>query len=238
MVSIIIPARFERFLDKTILDIYEKAWGEVEIIVIYDGYQDKLLDGPVYIYNETSRGMRTAINQGVGVASGKYIMKLDAHCMLDKGFDIKLVKEHRDDWVQVPRRKRLEPRSWTLKDVPDVDYMYIGRDYKGVVNGSANRDGGLKKRPLDDIEVFQGSCYFMTRDYFKELGLLDDINFGGSGYEAQEIALKCRYHGGRVMRNKKTWYAHARIGRMYSRKNTTIDKSRKYIKKFVKKYGR
>ena len=238
MVSVIIPARFERYLNKTILDVYKKAHGPVEVIVIYDGYQDKLLDGPIYIYNETSKGMRTAINQGVRVATGKYVMKLDAHCMVDDGFDLKLIKEHRANWVQVPSRKRLEPRSWTLKDNFCVDYMYIGKDYKGIVNGYANRDESLKKRQLDEIEVFQGSCYFMTKQYFYELKLLDDINFGGSGYEAQEIAIKCRRNGGRVMRNKKTWYAHARIGRMYSRKDTTIDKSRKYIGEFMKKYGR
>src|SRR3989344_8420962 len=141
MLSIIIPARRERFLNQTILDIQKKLRGDYEIIVTLDGSFASPLDGVKYIYNKKARGMRTAINQAVAEASGKFIMKLDAHCMVDEGIDKKLKAVHRDNWVQVPRRKRYDPYKWELVDSesPDVDYMFVS-NFKGHKDNDKNRD--------------------------------------------------------------------------------------------------
>lgn len=237
-VSVIIPARKERFLDDTIREIQEKFVGTYEIIVTLDGYDTDRIDGVRYIHNKEARGMRTAINQAVAEARGTYIMKLDAHCMLDEGIDIKLRTDHKDNWVQIPRRKRLDAKRWELinDDRPDIDYMYLS-DFMGIVCRGKNKDMGLKTKLIDDIETFQGSCYFIKRDYFNKLGLLDDKNFGGNGHEAQEITLKCLHDGGRVVRNKKTWYGHARLGRFYSKEESNIDRSRAYISTCEEIYG-
>jgi glycosyltransferase involved in cell wall biosynthesis len=230
--SIIIPAREERFLNKTLLDLQQKLRTSWEIIVVLDGKWEDPLPGVKYIYNKEAKGMRTAINQAVSTAQGDYIMKLDAHCMVDEGIDEKLIAVHQDNWVQAPRRKRLEAHKWILieQDKPDVDYMYIGPDLRGYKANDKNRDPELKKKLIDDTDIFQGSCYFMKRDYFYTLGLLDDINFGKMGSEALEIVLKCRQDGGRIIVNKTTWYAHAHIGAMYSGRSIERIKSRAYVK--------
>lgn len=233
LVSIVIPARKERYLNKTIQEIFDNVGGAVEIIVILDGYNTRhRMPGVHYIHNKESLGMRTAINQGVEAARGSHIMKLDAHCMLDRHFDLKLLAEHHENWVQIPRRKRMDAKTWSLtKDLrPDIDYMYNNKDLMGIITRNSNYDPELKKVLIDDTESFQGSCYFITKKFFKRLGLLDDLNFGGSGHESQEITIKCLAAGGRIIRNKKTWYAHARLSRSYSRDDTNINKSRRYIK--------
>jgi glycosyltransferase involved in cell wall biosynthesis len=237
MVSIIIPARREKFLNKTIFDIQQKS--DVEIIVVLDGEDAPRIEGVKYIYNPEAKGMRTAINQGVAMASKKYIMKSDAHCMFDDGFAEKLIAEHQPNWVQIPRRKRLDPNKWELiaLDSPDVDYMFIGWDFRGYKDNDKNRDLAFKDILIDDVPIFQGSCYFMTKEYFNHLGLLDDINFGKMGSEALEIAMKCRHDGGRVIVNKKTWYAHAHIGRRYGGSTKEREISFAYIKKLAKQYG-
>lgn len=235
MLSIIIPARRERFLNQTIFDIQKKIRRNYEIIVTLDGGWAEPLDGVRYIYNKKAKGMRTAINQAVAEARGKYIMKLDAHCMIDEGIDEKLKEIHHDNWVQIPRRKRYDPYKWELTDLesPDIDYMML-RNFKGHKDNEKNRDPELKKKMIDDIDVFQGSCYFMTKDLFNKLGLLDDVNFGKMGSEALEITLKCKYAGGRVIVNKNTWYAHARLGAHYSGSTEEREKSRKFIKILAK----
>src|SRR3989344_4589848 len=234
-VSVIIPSRNEKFLDQTILDIQKKFKGDYEIIVTLDGEWADPIKGVKYIYNEESKGMRTAINQAVAEASGKYIMKLDAHCMVDVGIDEKLKSVHQDNWVQTPRRKRFNVRKWELTDLdsPDIDYMMV-RNFKGHKDNEKNKDPELKKKLIDDIEVFQGSCYFMTKDLFSRLGLLDDKNFGRMGSEALEIALKCRHAGGRVLVNKTTWYAHAHIGARYSGGTQERAKSRQFVRLLAK----
>lgn len=231
IVSVIIPSRKERFLNRTIQDIQEKFKEPFEIIVVLDGGWAEPIEGVKYIYNKDARGMRTAINQGIAIAKGKYIMKLDAHCMVDEGIDEKLKAYHQDNWVQVPRRKRFDPYKWELTDLesPDIDYMMV-RNFKGHKDNDKNRDPELKKKLIDDIEVFQGSCYFMTKDLFNKLGLLDDVNFGKMGSEALEIALKCRHGGGRVIVNKTAWYAHAHIGPRYAGGLKEREKSRASVK--------
>lgn len=238
MLSVIIPSRKETFLDRTIQDIQKKFKGNYEIIVVLDGGWAEPLKGVKYIYNEQAKGMRTAINQGAAMAKGKYIMKLDAHCMVDEGIDEKLKTVHQVTWVQIPRRKRYDPEKWELTDLdsPDIDYMMV-RNFKGHKDNDKNRDLELKKKLIDDIEVFQGSCYFMTKDLFNKLGLLDDVNFGKMGSEALEIALKCRHSGGRVIVNKNTWYAHAHIGAHYSGGTEEREKSRKFMKILAKQLG-
>ncbi len=234
--SVIIPARNEKYLDQTILDLQKKLKGDYEIIVTLDGAWAEPVKGVKYIFNKESKGMRTAINQAVAQARGKYIMKIDAHCMVDVGIDEKLKVAHHDNWVQVPRRKRFDHNKWELTDTdqPDIDYMFVGSGLRGHKDNDKNRDPELKKKLLDDIEVFQGSCYFMTRELFKKLGLLDDINFGKMGSEALEIALKCRHAGGRVIINKTTWYAHAHISPKYAGGSLERIKSREYVKILAK----
>lgn len=235
-VSVIIPSRNEFFLNQTIFDIQKKFKGDYEIIVVLDGAWAEPVNGVKYIYNKTAHGMRAAINQAVAVASGKFILKLDAHCMVDEGLDEKLKSVHQDNWVQTPSRKRFDPHKWELTDLdkPDTDYMFIGGGFKGHKDNDKNRDPELKKKLIDDTEVFQGSCYFMTKDFFIKLGLLDDKNFGQMGSEAIEIALKCRHAGGRVVINKTTWYAHAHISPHYAGGSIQREKSREYIKKLAK----
>src|SRR3989344_2523910 len=108
-VSVIIPSRNERFLNQTIFDIQKKFKGDYEIIVTLDGAWEEPIEGVKYIYNKEPKGMRAAINQAVAVSQGTYIMKLDAHCMVDEGIDEKLKAVHQNNWVQTPRRKRYDP---------------------------------------------------------------------------------------------------------------------------------
>lgn len=234
-VSVIIPSRRERFLDKTILEIQKKLKGSYEIIVVLDGEDANRINGVKYIYNKVARGMRTAINQAVAVAKGKYLLKLDAHCMLDQGIDEKLKAVHQDNWVQIPRRKRMDANKWeiTTENRPDIDYMFLDTYLIGHKDHEKNRNMELRNKLIDDTEAFQGSCYFITKNYFLKLGLLDDKKFGGSGREAQEIAFKCWMDGGRTVVNKTTWYAHAHIGRKYARDKEQIRKSEEALFQIV-----
>lgn len=238
MVSIIIPARKERLLNKTIREVQEKAQGEIEIIVVLDGADDKRLDGVKYIYHPEAKGMRTSIREGVEMATGKYVMKLDAHCMVDSGFDVKLSSVHQPNWVQIPRRYRLDYKNWKIDEsYPPIDYMYLDSRLIGIRNRGANNDPAKKEILLDDTDSFQGSCFFAEKDYYKKLNLSDSTEFGEFAQEAQEIAFKVWIDGGRVIRNKNTWYAHARMGRKYSTKDLFVERSREAIQKYYKEHG-
>lgn len=234
-VSVIIPSKNERHLDSTINDVLSKAEEEIEVIVILDGYWvNKTVSNVIYLHKGKSQGMRSAINSGVAIATGEFIMKLDAHCMLDKGFDVKLKKYHQDNWIQIPTRKRLDAENWKIKDDPrpDINYMKLDDENRGRLWNRKGREHIM----LDDIIAFQGSCYFMKKQYFQDLCILDEVNYDGCGHEAQEIALKCWFSGGRVVRNKHTWYAHWHKEKEDLTFSLDRTKSREYFKDWVKPY--
>jgi glycosyltransferase involved in cell wall biosynthesis len=212
MLSVIIPSRVERYLQKTVDDLNNKAKEPIEIIVVLDGYiPEEPIKGAVVLPMDKV-GMRACINKGMGMSQGTYVMKLDEHCMFDDGFDVKLKEDCKDNWVIVPRRYRLDADDWKIMEDgrPPVDYMYqaiIG----GVMRGWKDLDRAEKNKDIlvDDTMSFQGSCYFMHRKYWFDLiHPMDDANYGPFANEAQEICNRVWLSGGEVKVNKKTWYAH------------------------------
>ena len=244
-VSIIIPSRNEIYLQKTIEDILTKAQGEIEVITVLDGYwpTPQLVDDDrlIILHRGQSMGMRAGINGAVAIAHGKYLMKCDAHCMFDQGFDVKLAADCEKNWVVVPRRYALDPEKWQFIDNPKypIDYMYLSSDLHGVVWDQKNKDPKLKEKLIDDTMSNQGSVWFMPKDYFHELELMDEATYGTFWNEFQEIGLKAWLSGGRVMVNKKTWYAHwhktSDVGRGYPLGHSEQDKALKAVAKWQDK---
>lgn len=244
MISIIIPARNEQYLKKTVLDLLEKAQGVVEIVVVLDGYWpvvDDIVDDKRvrYVHHGEIVGMRKCINAGIAIARYDYILKCDAHCMFDHGFDVKLLLSVQKNWCVVPTEKRLDPVTWAITDghKADVDYMIIGDDLKGRRDDKKNRDERLKAKKIDDLMTFQGSCYFVNKQHFLSLGLLNTDRYDGSGHEAQEIGFAYWFSGGRVVVNKNTWYAHwQRKKSKRGYKSGDSQKSRDAMKRYIKKH--
>lgn len=229
--SVIIPSRSAQWLAKTVDALLNKAEGSVEVVVVYDGRwpePDELpKDDPrlVQIHHglvHDNYGMRESINAGVRASSGAYIMVIDEQTDVDQGYDVKLAADCEDDWVVIPRRKRLEPITWTLIEDgrPDIDYMAVEYPYLKPLDKTQGLHGKEWKRPeradilIDDTPTMQGSCYFMTRKHWDNvIRELDSTNYGTFTMEAQECGLKTWLSGGRVVVNKKTWYAHWHKGR-------------------------
>lgn len=230
MVSVVIPSRNEQFLYKTVNDVLQKATGEIEVIVVLEGYwppTEEIINNPrvTYLHNPEPVGMRTAINSGVAISKGSHIMKLDAHCMVDEGFDEKLKADCQDHWIVVPRRKRLDAENWVISDTHkiDIDYEYLKHPSKTGLKGDIWNELSIKRSSkefeIDDKMTFQGSCYFMSRKHWDWLGGLSNEGYGSFIREAQEIGLKTwlGHSEGRVVVNKKTWYAHLHKGTKYGR---------------------
>lgn len=242
-ISVVIPSRNEKYLYRTIKDILSKHKEDIEVIAVLDGYWPKeeeiIMDKRViYVNKGKPQGMREAINSGVAIARGKYILKTDAHCMFADGFDTELLKNMKDNWVSVPRRYPLDPEKWEIESRKDdkypIDYMYLTKDLHGEVWHDKNHDPKLKEKMIDDLMSSQGSCWFMTKDYFNFLELEDRENYGEFASEFQEIGFKCWLSGGRVIINKNTWYAHwhKTEGRGYNFASPAFDIAQAYVERW------
>jgi glycosyltransferase involved in cell wall biosynthesis len=125
--SVIIPARNEEFLQQTIDSITKAIKADTEVIAVLDGYWPEvgLADHPKVrlIHHTESIGQRAATNEGVKLSEAKYIMKIDAHCAIDEGFDVKMMQEMHRDWTMIPRMYNLHVFDWKCKKCNNQTYQ-------------------------------------------------------------------------------------------------------------------
>lgn len=120
MISILIPARNEFLLSKTIASVLKASRGEIEVIAVLDGNWDTptVEDDPrvTLIHHDSPIGQRAAVNEAASLAKGKYILKTDGHSTFDKGFDVKLAENCEHDWTVIPRMYNLHAFDWVCEN--------------------------------------------------------------------------------------------------------------------------
>lgn len=114
--SVLIPARNERWLSRTVQDVVSHAKGDTEVIVVLDGAWPEpgyeLVQHPnvQVIHLPEPIGQRAATNLAARVSEADYVMKLDAHCSVADGFDVALMDaaaELGPAVTQIPAQKNL-----------------------------------------------------------------------------------------------------------------------------------
>ena len=228
-VSILIPSRNEPFLYKTVQDIVTKATGDIEIIVAFDGEPYT----PLPNYENLIRlelqqmGTKPILNIAAKKASGKYLLKTDAHCMFAEGFDETLQADMEDNWVVMPRFYVLNAEKWEWQDARFYDYFKLPcpltdpRMFRFQAGGHwPERTRERLSIPIDENMKLHGSSFFMSKDFYIHcLGGLNSMGAGTWSGEDIEISLKTWLGpwDGKVMVNKNTWYAHMHKGREHPR---------------------
>ena len=223
--SVIIPSYKDPLLHKTIDSLLENSelGDKIEVIPVLDGYWP---DEPIrnddrvkIVHLGKNSGMREAINAGVRVAKGKYIMRTDEHCKFCPGYDRILTKDIRDHWIVTPRRYFLNPEGWGVMDIPPVDYMKlkiarVGDGKGGLmdkfcgVNWPSRTKRNAHKK-IDQTMAMQGSCWIMKKSWWeKVIGELQTEGYGSHYQDSHEMQFKTWKAGGKLVVNKNAWYAH------------------------------
>lgn len=274
--SILIPSRNEMFLAKTVEELLKNKRGNTEIIVGLDGSwaSPAVADHPdvTILYCSKSLGQRAMTNQLCRLSKAKYVMKIDAHCTVDEGFDVKLLADMQDNWTMVPVMYNLHAFDWQCKKCGNRWYQGPTPTYCLSSDLSRNQDcdsreferviifqrresrksmfyrfdktlhfqywGDFARRPeaqgdLAETMSLQGSCFLMTRDKYWELDICEEAH-GSWGQQGVEVACKTWLSGGRVVVNKKTWYAHmfrtqgGDFGFPYPLSGSDVERARQY----------
>jgi ribosomal protein L37E len=107
------------FLRDTVEDLLRNIEMDTDIIVTLDGtWADPPLvqnDRVNVIYVSPSIGQRAATNLACRLSQAKYVMKVDAHCAFDQGFDRKMIEGFQkmgDDVTMVPVMRNLHAFDW------------------------------------------------------------------------------------------------------------------------------
>lgn len=216
MVSVIIPSYKDPLLQKTINSLIENAMGEIEVIAILDGYWPavQLEDHPLLriIHLGKNRGMREAINAGIALSKGEFIMRTDEHCTFAPGYDIQLTARFKDNWIVYPKRYFLNTEKWEVMDkAPNVYNKLIIDPKRHKFSGVNWKSRELERyaKDIDESMAMQGSCWIMKRTWWdKVIGELQTEGYGPHYSDSHEMVFKTWQAGGKLMVNKTTWHAH------------------------------
>lgn len=125
--SVIIPGRNEQFMAHTVGDVLANSGEDTEVIAVCDGFwPNPTLDDHQrlqIIHFSEAVGQRAATNAGAMLSQAKYIMKLDAHCAVDDGFDEKLMAKMQPDWTMIPAMHRLHVFDWACGECGEREYQ-------------------------------------------------------------------------------------------------------------------
>jgi hypothetical protein len=270
--SILIPSRNEMFLKNTVEDILQHIEADTEILAGLDGaWADPPLvqhDRVNILYAPESIGQRAMTNQLCRLAEGKYIMKVDAHCSFDQGFDRKMLEafsEVGDNVTMVPTMRNLwafdfkcyhcgwkkyqGPTPEKCENCGKTDrikrkMVWIGKERPQSTSYCFDSEphfqyfNEYKSKQIGDIVEtmsLQGSCFMLTKDKYWELDVCNE-KFGSWGSQGIEVACKTWLSGGKVLVNKRTWYAHmfrtqgGDFSFPYPQSGRQIDKAKKHAK--------
>lgn len=296
--SVLIPARSEEWLAHTVADISKNIRGNTEIIVVLDGAiaNPPLKADPrvTIIYHPQAVGQRAASNDAARLAKGKYLMKIDAHCAVDEGFDVKMIQAFKEtgdnvtmipgmknfhifDWVCPNGHRRYQGRSNRKEDPQDLTsyckdcglpekkevvwypkpspwstcfrfdrtmHFQYWRDYSRTPQGKKEFEEGLdmgdhKLPELNETMSIQGSCFMITKEKWFELDICSE-EFHSWGQQGVEVACKTWLSGGRVIVNRRTWYAHmfrtqgGDFGFPYSNPQSKVEENRELSRQLFK----
>lgn len=160
------------WLSRTIEDALEHSEADTEILVGLDGvWSDPVIkDHPRVTILHTGKaiGQRAMTNRLAGISKARYVMKVDAHCAFEQGFDRKMLdffKEVGNDVVAAPLMRNLHVFDWVCSNGH--------RRYQGVSGVCAECGEETKRdvvwipktRPESTSYCFDEEPHFQ---YFKE----------------------------------------------------------------------
>lgn len=163
------------FLSRTIEDILDNIEADTEIITVMDGEWAK----PSIPQNERiniiklskSIGQRASTNLACRLSKAKYIMKVDAHCSFERGFDRKMLEAFNktgDNVTMVPIMRNLWAFDWKC-------YHCGWKKYQGPTpkkcEGCGKRDKIRKKMIWKGKSNPQSTSYcFDSEPHFQYFG--------------------------------------------------------------------
>jgi glycosyltransferase involved in cell wall biosynthesis len=205
MISVLITAKNEPYLQQTIDDLFKNAETDIEVLVGLDGWKPNELHAPhldkfMVLHEPESIGQRAMLNRLAECSTAKYILKVDAHCSFPKGFDRILLDDMEENYIMAPYLMPLDAEKWTPRMSPRHSMYYF--DSNLVMQHGENNE-----EELVHTMCLQGSFFLMTRHNYFKWNVCEEA-LGSWGMQGTELGIKAFLNGGKCITNKKTYYAH------------------------------
>jgi len=219
--SVVIPDYKDPLLHRTIDSLLDQSGlgDQLEVIAVLDGCEttQPFRDDPRIraIKLGKNRGMRGAINAGVAIARGEFVMRLDEHCIFGENYDLIMTSQCKPNQMMTATRYFWDPVENKVMELPPVyhEKLVIQNVSEGVQKFAGvrwrDRDEKLKDTPITETMAMQGSMWITPRKWFNEVfGELQTEGYGPLIQDSVEATMKTWKAGGQLVLNKNTWFAH------------------------------
>ncbi len=205
--SIVIPTHNQIEFTRQCLDsLRTNTDGPFELIVVdngsTDGTVEYLEDCPdvMLVCNRENRGFPTAVNQGIRLARGKWVLLLNNDTVVPSGWLSRLLRPLRyDDSIGL-----VGPCSNRVSGEQQIEVVYEDVDQLDAFAAElAERNDGA----IEDTDRLVGFCLLIVRRLIDHIGLLDE-GFGLGCFEDDDYALRARQAGFRVVIARDAFVHH------------------------------
>lgn len=205
MISVIIPARQEPYINKTIESLYDNASGEIEVIVILDGENADIDSRAKVILHPAPLGRRVCMNEGAAISRGEYLLHIDAHCSMTPEWDKRLQEVCADNTLVVSVIAAMNEETWQIK--PRHYYTFVSLD-KNLVEHWWGEYKELSDCTVTEETMALTGCGWMIRkDYYQSLGGCDE-SLGQLGHLGPEWALQVWCNSGKLLLRTDVFCGH------------------------------
>lgn len=193
LVSVLMPCRNENpdHIRKTIESLREMSVGPIEIIVLHDGKIDGGVGGDFTCYYGDVQGQRKLLNRALQYARGKYIFRIDGHCLMSPEWDARMKLSCKENTLVT-----------TCFDSLDDDFKPKGKDKTFAVllpsmrmKFVRNWKTVLERAVEEETMTICGSSFMALKDGFEDY----DEKLGAYGGIGAELSLRYWLTGGRVL---------------------------------------
>ena len=199
-ISVVVPIyNASKFLKKCLTSIVEQTYDDLEIILVNDGSTDNSLeiceeyakkDKRVKIINKENGGVSSARNQGIEIATGKYIIFIDADDYIEKNmFEVlttDLFKYNVDmsmcGYKKVNIKGKVLFKSSALEDKYFDEqafkhYLFMPNYYREILCNKLFKLDLIKKNNIrfrEDIHINENIIFILDFAYFARKYVYDN----------------------------------------------------------------
>ena len=235
-VSVIIPAHNEeRWLNRTIQNIFSTTKGEIEVVVVLNGNWHPVDPRAKVIRNKDNEGERVAMNQAAEIARGTHILRIDAHCDFSPtGWDVMMEEVTGPKDITQAVLTAVD-KSWKRLPGHRYERCRLLPNYEAKWE-KPNRDMNKKPYAHTIPNMSSTGCGFMIRkDFYHEIGGADE-SYPTMGAIGEEFSVKTWMNGGKVQTRTDVTIGHIFDTGGYDT-GGVVEARRRLVETFGDRYG-
>lgn len=216
---IIVEYKNSGYLKKCLESVSKQTYKNLEVIVVFNEYTHKsheeirkVIKDSKYIYNKKNLGFAKAINQGIKISSGEYIITLNNDVILDKNFIKNMIKCAKEEKVDMVSSKML---FMDKKDIINSRGVIILKEGKAEDLDFMKKDSE-KFNKREEVLGPTGGAGLFSRKIFENVGLFDGDFF--AYYEDVDLILRARLMGYKCFYEPKAVVYHKSHGQFKENK--------------------